>query len=214
MQALALQPNIEIEPLDLYVPESGAFLILTAPCDEAARYIFEYLTAWRDLELEEGRRLGTVGKKEKDPKVVWIRAQRRSRWFREYLWSAGQVVKLIDEVWVEVGSKWISVPEPMAPASPMPMIAPAPVTPSGIRGLIQMAGEMKLPAPELERRLEAQTFAYVVTKMIECRGIEEGANNWYRIKREYFFDKRDADHNIANRDVEGKLRIRKQEVSG
>lgn len=196
MQALALQPNIDIPALDLYVPDSQAFLILTAPCDEAGDFLFDYLTNYRRLE---GYGFGTIGKKPGNPRVVWIRAQRRSMWFREYLWSAGQVVELIDEVWEEVGASWCEMPA--APLAAPPMPAPVQVVKPPKAALWdeeRMADAMGLSGAELHDRLESGLWVYKWTDRIEKWNMDLPVK--VLIRNDYLFNEIAQRFNVKNKE--------------
>lgn len=197
MNALALQPEPLLASLDIYVPDSQAFLILTAPCDEAGDFLFDYLTNYRRLE---GYGFGTIGKKPGNPRVVWIREQRRSRWFREYLWSAGQVVELIDEVWEEVGVRWITpMPVIAAPASPMP--APVQVVKPPKAALWdeeRMADAMGLSGAELHDRLESGLWVYKWTDRIEKWNMDLPVK--VLIRNDYLFNEIAQRFNVKNKE--------------
>lgn len=148
---------------------------------------------------------------------LWARGQRQRLWF----WHAEDAAAHLEDSWIE---RWgdLFEEEPQKPAAPPALaIVPAVVAPpvklsSRRRGLLQMAAEMEMDAGVLEHQLESGAYNYIVSLLVECQSMVKSGDGYgtYAVRREYLFDKADAEHNVAHRNEPGTVTIKKRELGG
>lgn len=154
------------------------------------------------------------------PPPTWAERYRlvpRKRGYWDY-WAAEEAAEYLTVAWKrQFGNlgRTIPKPEPPAPAVVAPAIVAPPVKLSSRRrGLLQMAQEMEMDANVLEDQIESGAYNYVVSLLVECQSMVKTGEGYgtYAVRREYGFDKADAEHNVANRNVPGTVTIKKKEM--
>lgn len=233
IQLAPLPPPIAGGPLQISIRDEWSFLAtLPAPNPELEIELVE----WAEDVLSPFGETRVYPQGHLIWRAVSIFTPRRRRgWIRRALemsfaeptgpmeeyWPAPDVARYFEECWFEDWAELLARMRATAP-SPAPPLAlpPAPVSPiapsteiePGVRGLIQMAAEMGLDPDELRERLESDRYAYEVTLLVRYEGLKKIANGdygSYRIESEYFFNKAAAEHNVANVNEPGRLKVRK-----
>lgn len=180
-----------VPPLDIRVSATGTFFVLILPEPDDLEWFEELLKGTGAIEANREFLIW---------KRIWIKEERG-------YYDPWELEKFLQEAWLEIHE---------IDPEPPPMLALPPAPPEvgkGTRGLIDMAREMQLDPGELESRLESGNWNYVVTKRVSADGFNhrqtEGYKGVWTCRHEYFFNMPDAKHNVANVEVPGRVKIRK-----
>lgn len=186
MTTTSLQPDIA--ELEIYPSEDGRALEVYLP--------------WQDVGVWIASLIGDIG--------VWKQRNLMFQWVA-YVYADGSfhhaedIAGYLAESWRQaMGITQMPFDPPIVPPEP----APDPEIKSGIKTVAEMADLMEIDRDELQRRLDARTYDYKF-KVYPYFERDATGQKLNLTRNEYSFDKKQAAHNVKNRDIVKEVKQKK-----